>query len=399
MDLLIKGARVVDFDQDFIGDVYIKDGLIAAIGKNLTADCKIIDAKDLTLLPSFVDLHTHFRDPGFTYKEDILTGSLAAAKGGYTAVNLMANTNPVCSTMKIVNYVRKKSTELGLIDINQIVSVTKDLRGDDISHLDSLNQSVKFISDDGKGIINDVIMLNAMKKAKSMDLTIISHAENAEIVNTDNRYSEEQITMRDILLSKLTKCKLHMAHVSIVEAMNHVIEGKKSGANITCEVTPHHIALTDEINYSVNPPLRKESDRKFLIKCIQEGWVDTIATDHAPHSEDDKKNGAPGISGIETSFSVCYTNLVKKNYITLNKLSELMSKRPAEMMNLNKGKISVGFDGDLVLVGLNKSYKVDTNQFLSKGKNTPFNGMELYGEIISTFKGGKIVYEKKEDLL
>jgi dihydroorotase len=178
--------------------------------------------------------------------------------------------------------------------------------------------------------------------------------------------------------------------------MDCIIASKKKGTNLTCEVTPHHIGLTDEVKYKVNPPIRTRSDVSFLINAIKEGWVDAIGTDHAPHSHEDKKNGSPGISGIETSFSVCYTKLVKEGHINLNKLSEIMSKNPGRIMGLNKGKIQIGYDGDLVLVDINKSVMVDADKFQSKGKNTPFDGMKLYGEVKMTIKGGKVVYSGEE---
>ncbi|KEI09250.1 dihydroorotase [Clostridium sp. K25] len=394
MELLIKNVRIVDWAQDFYGDVYIYKNKIYDIGKNLSKECDVINGKGKVLMPAFIDLHAHFRDPGFTAKEDIITGSKAAAKGGYTTVNLMANTRPVCSDMKTVNYVKEKAKSVGLVDVNQVVSITKDLEGKDISHIDKLTCSAKFISDDGKGVKDNRVMMEAMIKAKSKGITVISHAESPEMSKIDMRMAENLMTWRDIALCKFTDCKLHMAHVSTKEAINYVREAKVKGAKITCEVTPHHLALVGEEVYRVNPPIREKDDVEALIQGIKDGTVDAIATDHAPHTEEDKKNGSPGISGIETSFSICYTKLVRDENISLNKLSELMSKRPGEIMNLNKGQVTVGFDGDFVLVDLEKQYKIDSSKFLSKGKNTPFNGKKVWGEIVMTIKGGKIVYDK-----
>lgn len=396
MELLLKNARIVDSTKDFIGDVYIKGGRIDEIGKNISKNCKILNGEGLLLLPSFIDLHSHFRDPGLTHKEDILSGSKAAASGGYTAVNLMANTKPTASSMEVFEYVRDKAEKIGLVDVHQSISITKDLNGWDISHLDQISRSVKFISDDGRGIVDNRVMHDAMIKAKSMGIRVISHVEDESLAAFDTRLSENLMTMRDILLAEYTKCPLHIAHVSTREAMEYIIASKKSGTNLTCEVTPHHIALTDVTKYSVNPPLRTIEDRDFLIKAVKDGWVDAIGTDHAPHLSEDKKNGAPGISGIETSFSVCYTKLVREGHISLNKLSEIMSKNPGEIMGLNKGKVQIGYDGDLVLIDINKCYKVDSNKFQSKGKNTPFAGMELYGKVRMTIKGGRIVYCEEE---
>ncbi|MGV8983383.1 dihydroorotase [Clostridium sp.] len=395
MELLIKNARVIDSSQDFMGDVYINDGIIYEIGKKLEKDCEVIDGEGYILAPSFIDLHSHFREPGYTYKEDILSGSKAASRGGYTAVNLMANTKPVCSRMEIINKVLKKAREINLVDIHQCASITENLSGQSIDHLYELTNEVKFISDDGKGVANSRVMLDAMVVAKEKDLTIISHAENEELVDLDTRLAENMMTWRDIALSKFTGCKLHLAHVSTKEAMSGIIEGKQQGARVTCEVTPHHLALTEETEYRVNPPIRKKEDVAFLIGAIKDGFVDTISTDHAPHSIEDKIKGAPGISGLETAFPVCFTKLVEEGHITLNKLSELMSKNPAKIMGLNKGEIKIGYEGDLVILDTKTKYNIDTSEFLSKGTNTPFEGKAVKGKVVCTIKAGRLVYKDK----
>ncbi|HEY8891875.1 MAG TPA: dihydroorotase [Clostridium sp.] len=397
MELLIKNVRVVDSSQDFIGDVYINKGLINEIGKKLEKDCEIISGEGYILAPSFIDLHSHFREPGYTYKEDLLSGSKAAVRGGYTAVNLMANTKPVCSSMDTIDMVLKRSREINLVDIHQCASITENLLGESIDHLRKLSNVVRFISDDGKGVSNSRVMLEAMVVAKEKNLTIISHAENEELVEIDTRLAENMMTWRDIALSKFTGCRLHLAHVSTKEAMKDVIEGKEQGGRITCEVTPHHIGLTSETKYRVNPPIRESADVNFLIKAIKDGYVDVIATDHAPHSAQDKINGAPGISGLETSFPICFTKLVGEGHITLNKLSEIMSKNPAKIMGLNKGEIKIGYDGDLVLLDTKTKYNIDTSRFLSKGHNSPFEGKSVIGKVMCTIKAGRIVYKVAEN--
>lgn len=393
MELLVKNVRIIDWQQDKRADIYINNGVIQNIGQDLQYDCNTIDGEGRIILPSFIDLHCHFRDPGFTYKEDLESGCRAAVKGGYTAVNLMANTNPVCSSMETVNYVLEKSKELGLLDVHQAVSITKNFDGKDISHLRKLSNNVRCISDDGKGVQSSKAMYDAMLLAKELKLTVMCHEEVQEFINVDTRLSENLMTIRDITIADTVKGRLHLCHVSTKEAMEAIINAKKKGDNITCEVAPHHIALTGEKTYRVNPPIREREDVEFLIDAIKGGYVDGIGTDHAPHSEEDKKKGSPGISGIETAFSVCYSKLVKEGHISLNKLSEIMSKRPAEILGFNKGQIALGYDGDLTLVDIEKKYKVEASSFRSKGKNTPFDGMELYGAIIKTIKGGKIVYD------
>lgn len=393
MELIIKGARVVDFQNDFTGDVYIKDGKISEVGFNIDKQCSFIDGSGLTLLPSFIDLHAHFREPGFEYKEDIESGSKAAVKGGYTAVNLMANTSPVCSSMDIVNYVVSKAKKIGLVDVHQSASITKNFDGHDISHIDSLTDSVRIVSEDGKDVMDSGVMLNAMLKAKEKGITVMCHSENHGLTCIDTKLAEDTMTWRNVMLAGYTGCKVHIAHVSTKESMNYIIEGKRKGYNLTCEVTPHHISLDDTLDYSVNPPLRSSEDVDFIIHSIKNGYVDAISTDHAPHTLKDKENKVPGISGIETAFSVCYTRLVKSGVITLGKLTELMSKKPAQILGFNKGSIAPGYDADIVLVDTSEKFKVDADSFESKGKNTPFDGMELYGKIQATIRGGRIVYK------
>lgn len=391
MELLIKNVNIVDSSKAFCGDVYINNGKIEDIGI-LNRDCEVLDGEGLYLLPSFVDLHAHFREPGYEYKEDILSGSMAAVKGGYTAVNLMGNTNPPCSYMDIVDYVLDRARRIGLVDIHQTVTITKDMLGKDIDHLKLIDERVKFISDDGKGIVNNKVMLLAMQVAKEKGITVISHAEDEEISKIDTRLSENLMTKRDIELAKFTGCSLHIAHVSTKEAMEEIATAKDKGLKITCEVTPHHIFGTSSLNYKVNPPLREREDIEALIRAIKKGYVDAIATDHAPHTKEDKEKGAMGISGIEVAFPICFTKLVLEGHITLNRLIKIMSENPARIMGLNKGKIEVGYDGDLVLVDLKKNYKIDPSSFLSKGKNNPFDGYEVYGRVVSTIKAGKVLF-------
>lgn len=395
MDILIKGARIVDESKDFIGDLYIKDGVIEDFGENLNYKCEEIDGQGLALMPAFIDLHVHFREPGFTYKEDIFTGSLAALKGGYTLVNLMGNTNPICSSMDTVEYVMNRAKELNLVDVHQTVSITKNFDGHTLEHLDALDNRVKFISDDGKGVKSNIIMYNAMVKAKEKGLTIMTHAEDDDLTPIDYRISENIITIRDIYLSKVTGARLHLCHVSTREAIEEVRRAKSEGVNVTCEVTPHHISLWDN-DFKVNPPIRTKSDVESLIQGIIDGTVDAIATDHAPHTKEDKEKGAPGLSGIETAFSATYTTLVKSGKIDLMKLSKIMSANAGRIMGVKKGKIEKGYDGDIVLLDLNKEIIVDGEKFVSKGKNTPFNGMKFYGDIVATFKNGEVKYIKKD---
>ena len=395
MNLLIKNVNLIDESNNFFGDIYIEKGLIKELGTELNKECETLDGKGLVLMPAFIDTHAHFRDPGFKYKEDIESGSKAAVRGGYTTVTLMPNTKPVCSSKEVLDYVVNKGKEVGLVDLYQTVSITKNLSGEEINHLREFegNPNVKAITDDGKGVSDSKIMMEAMKIAKENNWIVMSHAESPEFSRVDMRLAENMMTWRDITLAKFVDCRLHMSHVSTKEAMKYIIEGKNDGVKVTCEITPHHLALNNKIsNYRVNPPIREEDDVNFLIKAIKMNYVDCIGTDHAPHSKEDKEKGAPGMIGIEQAFSICYTKLVKENHISLNKLSQLMSGNAAKLLNLNKGKLQPGFLGDLVLIDLNKKRIFKEEDIVSRSKNTPFNGMEFYGDVVVTINNGKIVY-------
>lgn len=395
MKLLIKNAKIVDFSQTSVGDIYIEDGIIKEIGKELNKNCEIIDAKGYTLMPSFIDLHVHFREPGFTYKEDIESGSKAAVRGGYTTTVLMANTRPCVSSREVYDSIIERGKEVGLVNIHQCITVTKNMRGESTGHLDELLniEGLKFISEDGRGVMDSKIMIQAMEKAKKKDIVVISHAETHDLSKIDMRLAENTMTWRDITLSEYTRARLHMAHVSTKEAMEYVIESKKRGGRVTCEVTPHHIALTSDTEYRVNPPLREEEDRKFLIDAIKKGYVDCIGTDHAPHSKEDKEKGAPGMIGLEFSFTICNTKLVKEGHITLNKLSEIMSYGPSKIMDdKERGVISMGRKADLVLVDPHREVTLDERFIESKSNNSPLIGFKGYGEVLMTLKDGQVVY-------
>jgi len=395
MELLIRNTRIVDENQDFYGDLYIKDGKINKYGQNLDISCRTIDGEGLCLMPAFIDIHAHFRDPGFTYKEDLYTGGLSTLKGGYTYINLMGNTDPICSSMETVDYVLNKAEELDLIDVHQCVSITRDFDGKTLDHLDSIDERIKIITDDGKGIKSNLTMYNAMIKAKEKGLLILSHAEDEDITPIDYRISENIISFRDIYLSNVTGARLHLTHVSTKEAIGEIRRAKiKDNDLLSCDVTPHHIVLWDS-DIKVNPPIRQKEDSEEIIRGIVDGSVDTIGTDHAPHSKEDKEKGSPGFVGLETAFPVCYTKLVKDGHIDMKRLSQIMSGRAGEILDINKGKIKSGYDGDLVLVDIDKLIEIDSNSFLSKSKNTPFDGMNFYGEVEMTIRNGEIKYSKK----
>jgi dihydroorotase len=394
--VLFKNARIVDHKKDEISDILVEDGLIKQIAGEFKSVDQLIDLKGGILMPAFTDLHVHFRDPGYTYKEDIFSGSKAAVAGGYTTVNLMANTNPVCSDNNTVEYVIRKAEKCGLVDAFQTSSITRDFDGKDISHLKNIsNAHVKIISDDGFGVESYDVMEEALMIAKDRGFVVSSHAEYTAVSGDDPRESENLMTKRDIELCEKTNARLHMAHVSTKEAIKMIQHAKKRGVPVTCEVTPHHISINDDIKYEVHPPLRKRCDVIALTEAIVDGTVDCIATDHAPHSKEDKEKGARGISSIEIAFSICYSYLVRTNKISLMKLSELMSFNPSKILQINKGEIAPGRIADFILIDPDIAFTVDENKFISKGKNTPINGMKLYGRVLSVYKNGERIYDYK----
>ncbi|MEG0768888.1 MAG: dihydroorotase [Ruthenibacterium sp.] len=396
--MLIKNVRLANGAP---ADILIENGVIAAVGENLSlpvgtgkphADSTaVLNANGCTALPAFVDLHCHFRTPGFEYKEDIESGSRAAARGGYTMVNCMANTKPVCSSAAIAQSVMDEAERIGLCRVNQCVSLTKDFDGASVGHLNTLPRNLRCVSDDGKGVQNNRTLWHAMQIAARRDLLIMSHAEDMEISPEDYRLAENIETARNILLAEYTGARLHLCHVSTKEAMAEILAAKARGVRVTCEVTPHHIWFADT-DYRVNPPIREKADVDFLIEAMKNGGVDAIATDHAPHSPEDKAGGAPGMVGLETAFSVCYTKLCVQNGLPLSALSRMLSENPAKLLCVNKGALAAGYDGDVVLVELKTPYTVRADDFAGKSHNTPYDGLSLYGRVMTTIKGGRVTY-------
>ena len=325
-----------------------KSVVIAAVGLDFSPEEgeQVLDAEGRTLLPSFIDTHCHWRTPGFEYKEDIATGSAAAAAGGYTFVNLMPNTKPVCSSPEIVFQVEQEARRIGLCDANQTVSITKDFDGHTLDHLKTLPDTIRFITEDGHGVQSNEVMAKAFAICAKKGITIMSHAEDMDISPWDYRLAENIETIRNLHLCEYYGTRLHLCHVSTKEAIEAIQASKWKGVPVTCEVTPHHIWFSqDECNYRVNPPIRQSEDVQALVQAIQMGMVDTIGTDHAPHSAEDKEKGAAGMVGLETAFGVCYTKLCRQCGLPLANLSELMSRNPAAILGLTtKGRIAPGMD-------------------------------------------------------
>lgn len=395
---VIKNAHLVDAVMNMAGSLLLKEGQILAIGSVTAFDnleAEIIDVNGLTLLPAFVDLHAHFRDPGLTYKEDLKTGSKAALAGGYTTVNLMANTKPVCDTAEKQLEIMKRAKALDLIDVYQAQAVTYGLEGKELT--DFANCHGLLLSDDGRGISSDQVMLKALQAAKANDKLVQAHEENPAFAPDESGLAEESMLVRDLLLAEKLKASLYLCHMSTAKSLELVAQAKAKGTDVIVEVTPHHLALSDN-PYKVHPPIRHAKDRLALIEGIKNGLVDIIGTDHAPHSEQDKQEGAPGLVGLETAFSVLYTSLVLEHGISLQKLSELMSAKGAEILKIKKGRLCLGYQADLVLIDLDAVRTIEPANLHSKSKNTPFINKSYQGEVVWTMKDGVIKYRKGVEL-
>ena len=378
-------------------DLCVRDGKIFSKGLQLEAGPGegTLDCRGLTALPGFVDTHCHWRTPGFEYKEDITTGSQAAAAGGYTFVNLMPNTNPVCSSVAIANSVMQEAERVGLCGCNQTLSITKDFDGETLDHLKTLPATVRFVTEDGKGVQNNQTMARAFAICQQKGITIMSHAEDMQISKWDYRLAENIETVRNLHLAEYYGTRLHFCHVSTKEAIEAIEASRWKGAPVTCEVTPHHLWWTKDVcDYRVNPPIREQADVDALVEAIRLGAVDTIGTDHAPHTAEEKQNGAAGMVGLETAFAICYTKLCLQCGLPLRHLAELMSTNGEAILGLqNKGKLEIGYDADIALVDLAEQWTVHNEALHSKSKNSPYEGVQLTGKVKYTFRNGRMTWK------
>lgn len=384
--LLIKNVRIIDANKDIKSDLLVENGKISKINSNIEIEnINTIDGGHYVLMPSFIDLHTHLRDPGLTHKEDLESGQKAALKGGFTVLCPMANTKPVCDNPEVINYIINKAENLDLCDIKQVCSITKNLEGDEMINIKSMIEHTRLFSDDGYTLHNTEIMRDALKLSKELNFKVLTHCQ-----------PEFEIVERDLKLLEEVGGNLHICHISLKETLDEIKKYKDRGYKFTCEVGPHHI-YGYGLDYKVNPSFAEEEDMKYLIQGIKDGYIDMIGTDHAPHTQEDKENGAPGISNIEVAFQMV-NKVFSENQISLNKLSEMMSANPAKFLGLNQGLIEEGLRADLVLIDENCENVIDTSNFISKGKNNPFNGQRVKGKVIMTIKNGKIMYDIKGDM-
>ncbi len=421
MKQLIKNATVF-YDLQFVKkDILIDDGIIAEISDSLAPECAdvIYNFNNYYVFPGFTDVHVHLREPGFSYKETIKSGTCASARGGYTSVCSMPNLKPVPDSVEHLQEQLDIINRDAVINVYPYASITVNEMGDELSQMSEMADMCIAYSDDGRGVQSDEMMLKAMRIAKEHDKMIVAHCEVNDLLEGGyihkGKYalehnhkgicseSEWKQIERDIALVKQTGCAYHVCHISTKESVELIRQAKKDGVDITCETGPHYLVLSDKDlqedgRFKMNPPLRDESDKEALIQGILDGTIDMIATDHAPHSAEEKSKGLEksnmGVVGIETAFPVMYTNFVKKDIISLEKLMELLSINANKRFNIGS-EIKVGNKADLTIFDLDEKYTVNPDDFLSMGKSTPFENMEVYGKCKMTICNGNVVWEDK----
>ena len=418
--LLIKGGTAVFADKCEVCDILVDGKKIVKIAKNVEVKgAKVIDAKGLHVFPGLIDLHVHLREPGFEYKEDIASGSAAAVRGGFSQVCCMPNTDPVCDNAAVVGYIVARGREVNLCKVRPIGAITKGEKGEQLAEIGKMKEAgAVAISDDGRPVANARIMRLAMEYASDFGLICLSHCEDKDLVDGGvvnegynstlaglkgiPRAAEEIMLAREIILAETLGKRAHICHVSTKGGVQLLREAKKRGVAITAETCPHYFTLTDDVimsfdaNTKVNPPIREAEDVEAIKEGLKDGTLDCIVTDHAPHHKDEKNVeynlAAFGISGIETSFSLSYTYLVKAGVLTLEQLADRMSTAPARILGLEGGALAEGAVADIMLADLNAKYVIDSKDFVSKGKNTPFNGTEVYGKVCCTIVDGDVKY-------
>ena len=419
--LLIKGGRVLDPEtkRDGIFDILIEKGRIIAIEEDIVRENTwTIQAQGLWVMPGLIDMHVHLREPGFEHKETIKSGTKSAAAGGFTTIACMPNTQPVVDQASLVEYIQLKARREGFVKVKPIGAISKGMQGEELAPMGEMVEAgaVAF-SDDGNPVVSSSLMKKALEYASMWQVPIISHCEELSLskggLMNEGEMStalgmpgippaaEEIMVARDIALAKYTGCRVHIAHVSTKGSVELIRRAKAQGVAITAEVTPHHFSLSHEAvegydaNTKVNPPLRSPEDIEALLQGLQEGTIDVIATDHAPHHRDEKRleyKLAPfGISGLETALPLAITHLVQKNILTPLQLVEKMSLNPAKILDLPFGTLQIGQEADITIIDPAAYEKVDKDKFCSQGKNTPFHGQSLYGKVLYTLVDGVVV--------
>jgi len=425
MKTLIKNGRVIDSKtgRDGIFDILIEEGKIAEIGTGLDiVNGDLIDAEGMYVIPGLVDAHCHLRDPGFEYKEDIESGTMSAAMGGFTSIACMPNTNPVADNEAVIRYILNKAKQDGIVNVYPIGAITKGQKGEERAEIGEMKfAGAVAISDDGKPVMSASLMKKAMMYAAMFDISVISHCEDVDLTDggvMNEGYmstimglkgapsaAEAVMVARELLLAEYTKTPIHIAHVSTELSVDLIRNAKKRGVKVTAETCPHYFSLTEEAceNFNtlakVNPPLRTKRDVEAVIEGLRDGTIDIIATDHAPHHQDEKNVefnvAASGMVGFETALPLAVTYLVKPGILTLKELVDKMCVNPSRLLGLNKGSIEVGRTADITIVNIDEEFTVDINKFKSKSKNSPFDGFKLNGVVYYTIVEGRVVVKDK----
>ena len=426
MKLLIQNGQVIDpaSQTNEVMDILVENGILSKMQKKITEQAdKVIDASGNWVIPGLIDVHVHLREPGYEYKETIATGTRSAAKGGFTTICPMPNTNPVCDSDIMVEYIKLKAEREGVVHILPIGAITKGQKGEELSNIGKRAKAgACAISEDGKSVPSSGLLKTAMKYAKMFDIPVLSHCEDIALVAGGSMNagssaqllglkgisndSEEVIVARDIILAKSTHSKLHICHMSTKGSVALLRQAKQDGQNVTAEATPHHFTLSDDFitdydgNTKMNPPLRAKEDVLAIRQALKDNVIEIIATDHAPHSIDEKnceyEKVAFGIVGLETALPLGITVLVGEGWLTPMELICKMTWNPAKMLGIDKGTLTVGKAADITIVNPNESYQIDPRTFASKSKNTPFGGFEVKGKVLYTIVDGNIVVENGE---
>lgn len=415
--ILFKNVRIVDAGTDTIGDVLVKDGVIAEVGNVSEAADRVIEGNGkLVVMPSLFDMHVHFRDPGFTHKEDVLTGCAAALAGGVSGVVCMPNTKPPIDSRETVDYIVNKAEPTG-VSVYPAGCVTKGMLGKELYDHSSIG--VRIISDDGRPVENAELLRQAMLESNKNGILIASHCEDLNIINGGivndgevsaelglkgmNRASEDSITAREIAVAMSADARIHICHVSTVGSLDFIREAKARGVKVTCETCPHYFMYTDEkirsldADYRMNPPLRTEADRAAVEKAVLDGTIDCIVTDHAPHAAEEKADfcKAPnGVVGLETSLAAMLTHFYHTGKLSLSRISEMMAEKPRELLGLPVTKVEKGAKADLILVDTEKEWVVEPEKLHSKSHNTVFKGEKFKGQNLMTITDGIIRFER-----
>jgi dihydroorotase len=424
--LLIKGGRIIDPSQQFdrVADLLVEDGRVKSIGDLLpgsagilpASDAEVFDASGLIVAPGFIDLHVHLREPGEEYKETIASGAAAAVAGGFTSICAMPNTKPVNDNASVTRFIVDKAREAGLARVYPVGAITRESKGEELAEMAEMKEAgAVAVSDDGKPVMDSQVMRHAMEYARDHGLVVVDHCQDLHLaaggVMNEGRYStllglkgmnrvaEESHVARDVMLAELTGARVHIAHISTAGAVELIRRAKRQGLAVTCEVTPHHLALTDaavvgfDTNTKMSPPLRSEEDRAALIEGVRDGTIDAIATDHAPHHSDEKMleyDRAPfGVVGLETALGVALTVLHHSAEVSLARIIEMLTIGPARAFSLPGGTLVAGSLADVTVFDPEREWTVDALRFKSKSRNSPFGGWKLRGKVVQTFVAGR----------